>query len=63
MLDTLRAVRTIMPTMADFELIRATYVVGGANATRASAADQFFLAMSRAGASHRTFLAQPEPFW
>jgi len=51
MADTLRAVRTIMPSMADFEVIRTTYVVGGANPARASSADQFFLAISRVGTS------------
>ena len=45
--DTLRAIRTIMPATADLEAIRATYVVGGANPAKASPADGFFLEMSK----------------
>ena len=45
--DTLRAIRTIMPAPADLDAVRATYVVAGANPARASPADRFFLEMSR----------------
>ena len=45
--ETIRIAREILPTAADLAAIRATYGTGGADPSRASVADRFFLEMSR----------------
>ena len=45
--ETIRIAREILPTAADLAAIRATYGKGGADPSRASVADRFFLEMSR----------------